>query len=175
MKKTDLPILARIYTKVYAKLDIGEHWTNNTAELMLSYWLKKQPDLALVAELNNEVVGAFTSAIKPWWDGNHLMDGELFVSLKHQNKGIGKELLKTLFKKALEKYNATSFDAFTYTKTEFPLSWYDSLGIKVNKDYAVISGSITEALTKMREKNSIGKNTQHNEARLLKKDRNAYK
>ena len=77
-------------------------------------------------EYDGFVAGAFVSAIKPWWDGNHLMGGEIFVSLGYQKKGIGRELAKALFRKALKKYKVTNFDAYTYIKTKFPLSWYES-------------------------------------------------
>ncbi|MBI4176413.1 MAG: hypothetical protein HY518_04355 [Candidatus Aenigmarchaeota archaeon] len=36
-------------------------------------------DLQIVAEYNGKPVGAFVAGIKPWWDGNHLADGEIFV------------------------------------------------------------------------------------------------
>jgi hypothetical protein len=49
----------------------------------------------------------------------------------------------------MKKYNAISFDAFTYTKTEFPRNWYKSIGIKETTDYAMISGSVKEALEKL--------------------------
>ncbi len=152
MQKEDLSRLAEIYVEVYKQFDVGEHWTLNTAKRLLSYWLEKQPDLALVAEYDGQVVGAFVVGIKPWWDGNHLVDGEIFVHPKYQKEGIGTELSKVLYKKALEKYKVTSFDAYTFKKTKFPLNWYNSQGFTVNEDWVMISGNVKSVLSKLQKK-----------------------
>lgn len=111
MKKSDLKKLAEIYVTVYDAVDIGEHWSPKAAEELLAYWLKKQPDLAFVAQSKGELVGAFVAGVKPWWDGFHLTDGEIFVRPDFQKKGVGTKLSIALYAKALEKYNAVSFDA----------------------------------------------------------------
>jgi L-amino acid N-acyltransferase YncA len=98
IQKKDLQTLAEIYVDVYTKVDIGERWTVPAAKKLLEYWLDKQPDLALLAEYNGNIAGAFLTAIKPWWDGNHLMEGEIFVDSAFQKKGIGTELLKAVFR-----------------------------------------------------------------------------
>ena len=149
MQKKDLPKLSKIYIDIYNNLQIGEHWTPASAEKMLNYWFERQPDLAFVAVDGKEVVGAVASAIKPWWDGNNLMDGEIFVTPDYQKKGVGKKLMRALFKKALKKYKVTMFDAFTYNKTKFPLSWYKSIGFKENKELAMIYGNVKEILLKL--------------------------
>jgi len=84
MQKKDLEKLSEIYSLVYEKFDIGEKWTSKTAKKLLEYWFDKQSDLAFVAEENNKIVGAFIAGIKPWLDGNHLSDGEIFVHPNYQ-------------------------------------------------------------------------------------------
>ena len=119
---------------------------------MLSYWLDKQPDLALVAEYDGKIAGAFVAGIKPWWDGNHIVDAELFVHPDFQKKGVGTALSKALFKKALEKYKVTYYDAITYTNHEFPLSWYHSLGLMPIENLTIISGNVKSILSKLKNK-----------------------
>ena len=98
VKETDIKILAPIYKELYDNADIGEYWTIESAEKLLNYWYVKQKDLFLVAEENNEVVGAIMSGIKPWFDGNRLIDSEVFVSSKYQGKHIAKDLFLILKK-----------------------------------------------------------------------------
>ena len=100
VKETDIKILAHIYKELYDNADIGEYWTIESAEKLLNYWYEKQKDLFLVAEENDEVVGAIMSGIKPWFDGNRLIDGEIFVSSKYQGKHIAKDLFVSHLKKA---------------------------------------------------------------------------
>lgn len=150
MQKKDLKKLSEIYAEVYATFNVGERWTESAAKKLLAHWLEKQPDLALVAECNGKIAGAFVAGVKPWWDGNHLSDGEIFVRPKFQSKGIGKELSKALYAKALKKYKVVCWDAYTFKKTKFPLCWYESQGFKVNKDWVMIFGSVKKALSNLR-------------------------
>ena len=151
MQRKDLQQLSEIYTQVYKQFDVGEHWTPNTARKLLSYWLNRQPDLAFVAECDRQVVGGVVAGIKPWWDGNHLVDGEIFVHPDYQKKGVGKQLSIELYGKALGKYQARSWDTYTFKKTKFPLSWYKSQGFIVNPDWVMIAGDVKSVLSKLKK------------------------
>jgi len=152
IKKSDLDKLAKIYSIVYKRFDIGEKWTPKTAKKLLYYWFKKQPDLFFLAEYNSKIVGGFVAGVKPWWDGNHLSDGEIFVRPNYQKKGIATKLSIALYKKALKKYKIVCFDGFTFKKTKFPLSWYLSQGFIQNKDWTMISGDINSILLNLKNK-----------------------
>lgn len=152
MKKADLLELAKIYVAVYKAFDVGERWTVKTAEKLLAHWFERQPDLAFVAEYDKQVVGAFVVGVKPWWDGNHLVDGEIFIHPDYQRKRIGVDLSKTVYKKALQKYAVTFFDTNTFKKTEFPLYWYLSQGFKTNSDWISISGNVKSILNHLEKK-----------------------
>jgi len=146
MKEADLQALAQIYVDVYTDFDVGEKWTVPTAKDLLEYWLKRQADLAFVAELDGELVGGFVAGVKPWWDGMHLVDGEVFVHPKHQKSGVGTELSKVMYKTALDKYNVVAFDTYTFSKTDFPLKWYKKQGFKEIKEWTMISADVKEVL-----------------------------
>ena len=146
MHKKDLQPLAEAYVAAYEQQNIGEHWTIGTAKQLLAYWLKKQPDLAFVAECDGKPVGAFIAGIKPWWDGNHLFDGELFVHPDFQKQGVGTELSKVLYKTAFKKYKVTKYDAFTFKKIKFPLQWYKKQGFIEQKEWTIISGDVREII-----------------------------
>lgn len=153
MQSEDIQQLAEIYVLVYKECDVGEKWTIETANKLLSYWFDKQPDLAFVAECDGKTVGAFVAGIQPWWDGNHLSDGEIFVHPSYKNKGIGTKLSIILYKKAVQKYNVVTFDTFTFKKTEFPLRWYLSQGFRQNEEWTIISGNVKSILSKLEKKN----------------------
>ena len=147
----DLEKLAEIYNQTYSPyvFDVGERWTKESAYAMLKYWLKREPDLAFLAEYEGKVVGAFFVGVKPWWDGNHLVDGEIFVHPDYQKKGIGTKLLKFMFDYAIEKYNVVRWDTYT-VKNKYPLRWYKSLGFGEIKEWAMISADPKEVLKRLK-------------------------
>lgn len=149
IEKRDLNILSKIYAETYKYLDVGEKWNKKSSYKLLSYWLKRQPDLCFLAEYNKKIIGGFVSGIKPWWDGNHLVDGEIFLHPDYQKRGIGTELSKFLYNLALKKYNVIRFDAFTFKKTKFPLIWYKKQGFKEIKEWTIISGKLKDILNNL--------------------------
>jgi GNAT superfamily N-acetyltransferase len=150
--KLDLSALAQLYTRVYAHANVGENWTKEKAYLLLDDFLKKQPDLAFLAESNGKIVGGFFKTVKPWWDGNHLDNGELFVHPDFQRKGVGTKLCQTLLKKAVEKYNVSVLEIITFKKKPFPLEWYLSKGYKKSDNLIFLEGIAEDVLKKLNGK-----------------------
>src|SRR5687768_13895380 len=110
IKEEDLETLADIYVQAYRLLHPVEKWTTESAYKLLSYQRSLHPDLAFLAEEDSTIHGAIFSAIKPWWDGNRLIDGEFFIHPECQHEGIGSMLLEHLMNAAKEKYDATYWD-----------------------------------------------------------------
>lgn len=146
LREEDLETLAQIYTEVYESFDVGERWDKENAHKLLSDLFNNQPNLAFVVESDGKIVGAFITGIKPWWDGNHLVDGEIFVHPDYQSKGIGRELFKVVFQTAIEKYDAKVCEGNTFRKPEFPKSWYKKLGFEEVEDWVIMSGDLKKAL-----------------------------
>lgn len=144
--------LSKIYALAYNSLNIGENWDEASALKLLKHLYLQQPDLFFTAEENGKVVGAITAPVKPWWDGNHLTDGELFVHPDNQRHGIGKLLIEKLFTEAKEKYSAVSWDTFTHRVYEHPLKWYKSLGFEEIEEWVMISGDIDVVLKNLKGK-----------------------
>ena len=156
MKQEDLKPLANVYCRAYAEMNVGEGWDRKSAHRLIAYWFNRQPDLSFTAEYERKIAGAFLAGIKPWWDGNHLVDGEIFVDPAFQGRGIGRELSRRMYQAALNKYDAKYFDAITFKTREFPLKWYKSLGFKEIENWTIISGDIKKALGILnRPKNSL--------------------
>jgi ribosomal protein S18 acetylase RimI-like enzyme len=148
---SDLKSLSEIYVKVYTYFDIGEYWTSKTAYNMLKYFYEKQPDLCLVAETKNKLIGGFFAGIKPWVDGNHLFDGELFVDPFYQKKGIGKQLSLELYVLAIKNHNVKSFDLLTFKDRDFPLSWYKKQGFTEMTQWTIIYGNPKKVLSTLKK------------------------
>ena len=55
-------------------------------------------------------------------------------------------MLKTVLEKAVKKYDAIVWEAVTFKKTEFPLSWYRKLGFNEIKEWTLIGGDVRKAL-----------------------------
>ena len=115
VRKEDIKDLAIIYKDLYDNVDIGENWTIESATNLLTYWYDKQKDLFFVSEEDGGViVGGIVSGIKPWFDGNRLVDGEVFVSNKYQGRHIAKELFKVHLEAAINKYDVKVMEFHTY-------------------------------------------------------------
>ncbi len=149
VKEEELSIIASILKRAYNSLNIGESWSDKESLNLIKWFYTNQSDLFFVAEDKNKIVGGIVALIKPWWDGNHLTDGEIFVDPDNQKKGIGKELIRSLFKTAKDKYQAVSWDTFTHIINEHPLSWYKKLGFEEIKHWQMITGDINKVLAKL--------------------------
>ena len=152
IERKDLDKLSEIYAETYCVLDVNENWTKKSAYKLLMYWLKCRHNLCFLAEYNGKIVGGIVAGIKPWWDGNHLFDGEIFVHPDYQKKGIGTELSKFLYNLAIKRYKAIKFDAFTFKKSDFPLKWYKKQGFREVGEWAIISGDLKKILKKLKNK-----------------------
>lgn len=146
VKKEDLQALATIYKDLYCSSILNENWSIETAYNMLNFFYLLQPDIFIVAVDNEKVIGAVASLVKPWHDGNRLIETEIFVAKDYQHKGIGCKLFHEHFKIAMEKYNAKIIEAHTYQEDDgYPLNWYKKQGYDVIEDWYVINGNIKDA------------------------------
>lgn len=149
--KKDIKELAPIYKELYDDADIGEFWSIESAEKLLNYWYEKQKDLFFIAEEDGKAVGAVMSGIKPWFDGNRLIDTEIFVSKEYQEKHLGKELYKRHLSEAQRIYNAKVIEFHTYgDETEFPQNWYSRIGFKKDTELIIMNANIKEVLDSLK-------------------------
>jgi predicted N-acetyltransferase YhbS len=134
VKKKDLKTLSEIYVRAFNKATPEEKWTDKSAYAFLENILKKS-DLCFTARLNEKIVGGFFTEIKPWWAGNFLNNGELFVDTNCQKKGIGLKLIKFGLDVAVKKYNITHVFLETFRKGH-QMNWYKKFGF-YEVDYIV--------------------------------------
>lgn len=147
VKLEDIKDLAPIYKELYDDVDIGEFWSIENAEKLLSYWYNKQQDLFFVDEENGKAIGAVMSGVKPWFDGNRLIDTEIFVSKEYQKNNIARKLYKIHLEEAKRIYNANVIEFHTYgNEEEFPQNWYKKIGFRKNEELIIMNAKIEDVL-----------------------------
>lgn len=85
--KKDLEIIAEEYANYYNSSVLQEKWTKETVIELFQYFYNQSPDLLFIAYDNNNPIGVIMSCLKPWWDGMHLEDGEVFVCKEYRRGG----------------------------------------------------------------------------------------
>ena len=134
VKKDDLETLSKIFSDSFTNISPDKPWEQKYALEYLKYWFEKQPDMFLCAcDDNDNLVGAIATNIKPWRTGMRCTDGVVFVDINFQKRGIATLLLKEIISKAKDKYGVEIFEAITFSEKEFPLTWYEKIGLSVDK------------------------------------------
>jgi GNAT superfamily N-acetyltransferase len=149
IKNSEVKKIASVYKHAFNKVE-GNIWNEINSLQLMKYWYKKQKDMFFVAKYKNVIIGGVVAGIKPWFDGNRIIDGELFVDSKYQRLGIGKSLLLKLIKVGMKKYNTKIFEAITFSKNTFPITWYNKIGLKKSKDLVFVLGDCDTILNKLR-------------------------
>lgn len=129
IEEGQIPSAARVFLEAFNTADVGEKWTQETAGEYLHHLWEKQPYLFFVAVHNGAVIGGMSGGIKPWWDGNHVTDTEIFVHPEFQNQGIAKSLLKKILQVAITSYDAVEFEGVANAQHKFPMEWYERIGM----------------------------------------------
>ena len=150
VQEGDIKKLATIYAKVFSEADPEKPWDEEHSYDHLMYWFRIQPDMFFGAyNEKNEPVGAIAVRIIPWRRSNRCSAGIIFVDTKNQKKETGKILFKTMLEEAVKKYKTTSFEAITFASKEFPLSWYEKLGILPDQGAVLVKGSCEEVINNL--------------------------
>ena len=146
VREEDLDILAEIYKDLYGNSVLEEDWSVEKSKALFKFYYTLQTDLFLVAETDGKVVGAVMSLVKPWHDGNRLIETEIFVASNYQKQGIASKLFHEHFKIAMEKYDAKFMEAHTYQEENgYPLNWYKKQGYEIINEWYIINGNIKKA------------------------------
>ena len=70
----------------------------------------------------------------------------LLVHPDYRRKKIGSKLMRKVCIKAENKYNISEIESSIYTLTNFPITWYESIGFRTRKNYEVTRGKIENIL-----------------------------
>lgn len=125
-RRQDIEQLTKVYKRAYGRSKDGEDWSIQRARALLEFYFKLKTFIGLTAIVDSKIVGAFFSFIKPWYDGDHLGEGELFVDPDYQHRKIGMKLFLEMNMIAKKK-GCTIHELIVYGSIA---RWYKRLGIK---------------------------------------------
>jgi ribosomal protein S18 acetylase RimI-like enzyme len=95
--------------------------------------LQRDPDLFLIAEQSDEIVGSVIGG----WDGRRGWIYHLAVKPEHQRKGIGAELVREVEKRLLAK-GAKKVNAQVYKWNEKSSEFFKAVGYDAQRDLIMI-------------------------------------
>jgi len=100
--------------------------------------LQRDPDLFLIAEDGDEILGAVMGA----WDGRRGWINHLAIRPDHQRKGIGMRLVREL-EKRLTRKGARKVNAQIYRSNKRSLAFFKAMGYEIHNDLIMI-GKMTK-------------------------------
>lgn len=146
LKRNEINIVAKLFVESYKKDDKARRWDETLAEkyILMIYRLCK--DLCFVAVEGEHIVGVALGLIMPEFNKEIVDFKVLLVHPDYRRKKIGSKLMRKVCIKAESKYNIKEIEASIYTLTNFPITWYESVGFRTRKHHEVTRASITNVL-----------------------------
>lgn len=148
IEEEDIAKTAIVFAKAFNFMDQKEDWTKDTAIKYINYWLKRKSDMFFIAVKNGNIVGGMVGDIKPFKDKVTLTEIVLFVSPEFHTQGIAKKLVRNIIDEAVKKYNISTVCGIANSEVEFPMGWYNRIGLKKTK-WVFIEGEAKEILKKL--------------------------
>lgn len=130
IKENEIEDAAKVYAAAFNNADIDENWNQKTANAFIRHWFERKKDLFFIIIVNNKVAGGVVGDIVTYSEGKYLDEVVLFVDPKNQKDGIGKALLNKIISEAINKYQIEYLSWLANKKNEFPISWYENIGLK---------------------------------------------
>ena len=154
IQNEDLPAISEAYARYYSESVLHEPWTAEKVADLLRYSSTKQPDLFFAAyDEQGAPEGFILSFVRPFSDGNHLVDTEVFVdpTLPLARRSFAaKGLIVKLLETAIRDVHAMAIGGFAYeNENGFPLNMYQKMHMTEDRDLKMIVGSIPEILKKI--------------------------
>ena len=146
LKRNEISKVAKLFVESYKKDDKSRRWDEIYAEkyILMIYRLCK--DLCFVAVDNEKIVGVALSLVMPEFNKEIIDFKVLLVHPDYRRKKIGSKLMRKVCVKADNKYNIKEIEASIYTLTNFPITWYESVGFRTRKNHEVTRASIDGVL-----------------------------
>ena len=147
LKRSDIQEVAKLFVESYKKDEKQRRWTLEYATKYILMLYRISKDLCFVATDNDKIVGVALAVILPEYNKEIVEFKVLLVHPEYRRKKIGSKLMRKICLKADAKYNLNQIESNIYTLTNFPITWYESIGFRVKKHYETIRASIDKVLT----------------------------
>ena len=146
LKKNDINKVAMLFVESYKKEDKKRRWEISYAQKYIFNMYRLYKDVCFVATENNEIIGVALCEILPEFNKEILVSKVLLVHPKCRKRKIGSKLLKKICIKSENKFGISDIETNIYTLTNFPITWYESLGFRTKKNYEITRASIEKVL-----------------------------
>ena len=146
LKKIDIPVVAKLFVDSYKKEEKNRRWQLKYAEkyVLNSYRLCRE--LCFVATQNGKIIGVALSEIVPEFNKEVIVSRVLLVHPDYRRKKVGSKLLRKICIKGENKFEIKEIETSIYTLTNFPISWYESIGFRTKKHYETTRAGISKIL-----------------------------
>ena len=146
LKRNEINTVAKLFVEAYKKDEKTRRWEEIYAQKYILMLYRICKDLCFVAVDNEKIVGVALALVLPEFNKEIVDFKVLLVHPDYRRKKIGSKLMRKVCIKAENKYNIREIEASIYTLTNFPITWYESIGFRTRKHYEVTRASIEKVL-----------------------------
>jgi len=146
LKRNEINQVAKLFVESYKKDSKTRRWEESLAEKYILMLYRICKDLCFVAVDNDKIVGVGLGLIMPEFNTQIVELKTLLVHPKYRRQKIASKLVRKICIKAENKYNIKEVEASIYTLTNFPITWFESIGFRTKKHYEITRASITSVL-----------------------------
>lgn len=146
LKRSEINKVAKLFVESYKNDDKNRRWVEGCAEKYILMIYRICKELCFVAVDNEKIVGVALGLILPEFNKEIVDFKVLLVHPDYRRKKIGSKLMKKMCIKAENKYNINEIESSIYTLTNFPITWYESVGFRTRKYHEVTRASIDKIL-----------------------------
>lgn len=146
LKRNEINQVAKLFVESYKKDSKNRRWEESLAEKYILMMYRLCKDLCFVAIDNEKIVGVVLGLTIPEFNKEIIELKTLLVHPKYRRQKIASRLVRKICIKAENKYNIKEVEASMDTLTNFPITWFESIGFRTKKHYEVTRASITNVL-----------------------------
>lgn len=146
LKKSDIDEVAKLFVDSYKKEEKHRRWKIEFAKKYIFNIYRIHKDICFVAVENNKIIGVALSEIIPEFSKEVVVSKVLLIHPDYRRKKVGSKLLRKICIKAENKYNLKEIETNIYTLTNFPITWYESIGFRTKKYYETTRANISDVI-----------------------------
>lgn len=144
--KKDMEEVVKLIVSVYAKESKDKRWNKEMAEKFVFMHYRMNKDLCFVATEKQKIIGIGLCMLKPEYTKYIISSHILIVHSDYRRRRIATKLLCKIVSKAKNKYGIGDIESSVDSLTNFPISWYESIGFKEKKHYTIVKAKIDNIL-----------------------------
>lgn len=144
--KKDMEEVVKLVVDVYSKESKDKRWNKEMAEKFVFMHYRMNKELCFVATEKQKIIGIGLCMLKPEYTKYIISSHILIVHPDYRRKKIATKLLSKIVTKAKNKYGIGDIESSVNSLTNFPISWYESIGFKEKKHYTIVKAKVDDVL-----------------------------